>query len=224
MKNFLFFTLSVLMLSNCGREYYKTASYENLAPQHQLIAVVPVHTITTGRIPPEVTPEMIEQVEAAESQAFQISLYTENAKRTGSREGEIYIALQDISETNSRLKDAGFSPRESWELPPTKLAEILGVDAIVRATVRKTQYLTDLESFGLSMAQNFLLIFTDGPFWLIPSSKTSDVDASCSILDGESGVPVWATNKTVGTNWNRPHSEIIDNISRKMARRFPYRE
>lgn len=224
MKNFLFLLFAALMLSNCGREYYKTASYENLAPQHQLIAVVPVHTITTGRIPPEATEEMIREVEDAESQAFQISLYNEIAKRSGSREGEINIALQDFSETNRRLKEAGYSPRESWGLSPSELAGILGVDAVVRATVRKTQYLTDLESFGLSMARSFLFIFTDAPFWLIPNSKTSDVDASCSILDGKTGTSVWTANKTVETDWNRPHNEIIDNISRKMARRFPYRE
>ncbi|MCB0588124.1 MAG: hypothetical protein KDD06_22720 [Phaeodactylibacter sp.] len=224
MKNLIFFLFAFLLLSSCSREYYKTAGYDQYAPGHHLIAVVPVHTITTGRIPPEVTGEMIEQLENAESQAFQISLYNEIARRSGSRAGEIQINLQHYTETNARLKEAGYTPRESLELPPAELAQILGVDAVVRATVRKTQYLTDLEAFGLDMATTFLAIFTDWPFWFIPDSKTADVDASCSILDGTTGIPVWSTNRRWRLDWNRRHNEIIDNISRKMARRFPYRE
>ena len=224
MKNPIFFLFTALLLSSCGREYYKMAGYEDFAPGHHLIAVAPVQTITTGRIPPEVTEEMIEQIEDAESQAFQISLFNEIARRTGSRAGEIQVNLQHNSETNARLKAAGYTPRESLELPPTELAQILGVDAVVRATVRKTHYLTDLEAFGFDMASTFLFIFTDWPFWFIPNSKTADVDASCAILDGKSGVPIWSTNRRWETDWNRRHNEIIDNISRKMARRFPYRE
>ncbi|MCO6487881.1 MAG: hypothetical protein J5I98_05655 [Phaeodactylibacter sp.] len=224
MKNLIFALFTALLLSSCSREYYKTASYEGYAPAHQVLAVVPVHTITSGRIPPEVTEEMIEQIEDAESQAFQISLYNEIARRSGSHAGEIQVALQHYSETNARLKEAGFTPRESLDLPPTKMAEILGVDAVVRATVRKTHYLTDLESFGFDMASSFLFLFTDWPFWFLPDSKTADVDASCSILDGQAGVPVWSANRRWRLDWNRRHNEIIDNISRKMARRFPYRE
>ncbi len=224
MKNPIFFLFLALLLGSCSREAYKTAGYEELAPAHQLIAVAPVQTITTGRIPPEVTEEMIEQIEDAESQAFQISLFNEIARRSGSRAGEIQINLQHYSETNKRLREAGFSPRESLGLSPTELAEILGVDAVVSATVRKTHYLTDFEAFGLEMASTFLFIFTDWPFWFLPDSKTADVDASCSILDGKTGVPIWSTHRRWELDWNRRHNEIIDNISRKMARRFPYRE
>ncbi len=223
MKNLIIFLFAALLLSSCGREYYKTAGYDTYAPGHRAIAVAPVETITTGRIPPEVTQEMIEQIEDAESQAFQISLFNEIARRSGSRPGEIQINLQHYSETNKRLRDAGYTPRESLELAPAQLAEILGVDAVVRATVRKTHYLTDLEAFGFDMASTFLAIFTDWPFWFLPDSKTADVDASCSILDGKAGVPVWSTNRRWRLDWNRRHNEIIDNISRKMARRFPYR-
>lgn len=223
MKNLIIFLFAALLLSNCGREYYKTAGYDTYAPGHRAIAVTPVETITTGRIPPEVTQEMIEQIEDAESQAFQISFFNEIARRSGSRPGEIQINLQHYSETNKRLRDAGYTPRESLELAPAQLAEILGVDAVVRATVRKTHYLTDLEAFGFDMASTFLAIFTDWPFWFLPDSKTADVDASCSILDGKAGVAVWSTNRRWRLDWNRRHNEIIDNISRKMARRFPYR-
>ena len=224
MKNPIFFLFAVLLLSNCSREYYKTAGYEAYAPKHQLLAVAPVHTITSGRIPPAVTEDMIQQIEDAESQAFQISLFNEIARRSGSRPGEIQVNLQHYSETNARLKAAGYTPRESLDLPPAELAKILGVDAVVRATVRKTQYLTDLEAFGFDMASTFLFIFTDWPIWFLPDTRTADVDASCSILDGDSGVPIWSTNRRWRLDWNRRHNEIVDNISRKMARRFPYRE
>ena len=89
---------------------------------------------------------------------FQISLFNEIARRTGGRPGKIQANLQRYSETNARLKAVSYTPRENLELP-LRLARSLGVDAVVRATVRKTQYLTDLESFWVRHVKHFPVYF-----------------------------------------------------------------
>lgn len=213
---------SVLCLFSCSPRYYETAAYENYAIEHQTIAVVPSETIMTGRIPEEMTEEMVLQIEENESKAFQIAVFDEIAQRSGNRDGEILINLQHYTETNAKLNKAGISARESWTMSPIDLAELLGVDAIVRTSIRKDMFLTDLESFGLSMARSAISVLGGQSLWFIPT-KTSDVFLSASVLDSESGVTVWNTDKKTQTDWNSQHATIVRRLARVLARRFPYR-
>ncbi len=224
MKNFLALTfLSLFFLTQCNRDYYLTSGYDAYAPTHETVAVLPSKTVTNGRIPAEWTEAMILEIEENESQALQIALFDEISERSGIRSGEVRVHLQHYSETNALLAEAGISIRESWNRSPTELAEMLGVDAIVRTTVQKEIYLTELESFGLDLASSMIAIF-NGPFWVVPNSKTSDVLLSAAVIDGGSSVVIWNTEKIRSTDWNRPHSEIVRGLARVMARRFPYRE
>ena len=221
--NVLFSLLVICVLSffSCGPEYYKTAAYENYAEAHQTIAVLPSQTITSGRVPKEWTPEMVAQLEENESRAFQIAVFDEIAQRSGNRGGEIQVNLQHYTETNAKLAEAGIDYKESWTMSPTKLAAALGVDAVVRTSVQKDMFLTELESFGLSAA---FWVLGDVGGWLgfLPN-KTSDVFLSAAVLDAENSVAVWSTDTTRQTNWNIQHTDIVRNLARVMARRFPYR-
>lgn len=215
-------TLTTLFFFGCSPKYYETAAYDEFADQHQTIAVLPSQTITTGRIPPEWTPEMVAEIEENESHAFQIAVFDEIAQRSGNRGGEILIYLQHYTETNAKLEEAGISARDSWTMAPADLAAILGVDAVVRTSMRKDMFLTDLESFGVSMAQTAINIFGGGSPFFVPT-KTSDVFLSAAVLDGKTGITVWNTDRTTQTDWNNRHSEIVRRLARVLARRFPYR-
>ena len=206
----------------CSPQYYETAAYEEFADEHQTIAVLPSQMVTTGRIPPEWTEEQLAQIEENESHAFQIAVFDEIAQRSGRREGEILIHLQHYTETNAKLTEAGISARDSWTMAPGDLANILGVDAVVRTSMRKDMWLTDLESFGISMAQTAMVVFGNGSPFPIPT-KTSDVFLSAAVLDGETGITVWNTDRRTATDWNTRHSEIVRRLARVLARRFPYR-
>ncbi len=219
MKKFVFALLTAILFFNCNREIYKTGDYDRLAYDHKIVAVLPAQSITTGRIP-ELTAENIEEIEEAESLAFQISLYRHVARKTGDR---IHISVQHYAETNRLLEEAGITFRESWKESPKKLAEVLGVDAVVHSTVEKEFYLTNLESFGIEMGAFILEAITNSGFWWLPN-RTSDVFVSCEVVDAKEGVPVWTSHKVEQTYWNRPHREVVDQITRAMSRRFPYRE
>lgn len=220
----LYFLLTLLTISwfSCSPRYYATAAYDTYAEQHQTIAILPSQTIMTGRIPSEMSAETIQQVEENESLAFQIAIFDEIAQRSGRREGEILINLQHYTETNAKLEAAGIGFRESWTMSPRDLAAALEVDAVVRTSIRKDLFLTELESFGLSMARSAIHILAGESLWFIPT-KTSDVFLSAATLDGESGITVWNTDKEVQTSWDKRHSEIVRHLARVLARRFPYR-
>lgn len=220
MKKVIFALLVAVLFFNCNREIYKTADYDRLASGHKVIAVLPAESITTGRIP-ELTKENIEDIEEAESKAFQIALYRHIARKSGEK---IHISFQHYAETNRLLEEAGVSFRDSWTKSPKQLAEILGVDAVVHSTVEKEFYLTDLESFGIEVGAAILSAITNSGLWFLGTNRTSDVFVSCEVIDAREGLPVWTTHKVEPTYWNRPHREVVDNLTRAMSRRFPYRE
>lgn len=224
MKKLALMIVCAFCLLSCGPEYYKTAGYESRATEHQILAVLPVETVTTGRIPRDLTDEDIEEIENAESRAFQISLFNQIAKRTGRYSGTIQVDIQHYTQTNAKLEEAGISPRESWRMSPEKLAEIIGVDGVIRTAVHKDRYLTNLESYGISVAATILSAFTNGWWWAYPSARTSDMFISCAILNGDDGVPVWSTDFDCRTFWNRRTHDVIDDVSRRIGRRFPYRD
>ena len=220
MKKGFLLSIAIITLFSCGRQMYETSDYDRLAQSHQVLAVLPAELITTGRIPKELTDEDILAIENSESKAFQISLYHQLARISGYR---LNINFQHYNETNSRLKAAGISIRDSWQMSPKKLADALGVDAVVHSTVEKEFYLTNLESFGVHVGTAILGIFTKNSFYHLGSNRTSDVLVSCEIIDGEEGLPIWASHSNSPTYWNRPHREVVDQLTRRMCRRFPYR-
>lgn len=223
MKRIFLFVLPAMLALSCSRQFYQTGAYNDLSGQHHTVAVLPAETVTTGRIPSDLTPEMVEAIEENESRAFQMALFDQVSRQTGRPEQNVKVNIQHYAETNAKLEKAGIGIRESWNMPPSELAEVLGVDAVVRATVRKEWFLTNLESFGLNLARSVIFLFSNGPWWIIPNDRTSVVLASASIIDGRSGASVWNTEINRDTDWNTSHSEIVRRIARKLARRFPYR-
>ncbi len=220
MKKFILVLLGGVLFFNCNRTIYQTQDYNRLSADHRVLAVLPAESITTGRIP-ELTLENIEEIEEAESKAFQISLYRHLARKSGEK---IHVSFQHYAETNRLLEDADISFRESWRESPKRLSEILGVDAVVHSTVEKEFYLTNLESFGIELGSFVLSIFTNSDLWFHGSSRTSDVFVSCEIVDGKEGLPVWTTNKVAPAYRNMRLREVVDALSDTMSRRFPYRE
>ena len=225
MKKAIFIIVSILSLASCGREIHKTADYDRLTHTHQVVAILPVETITTGRIPRNLSPEDIQAIEDGESVAFQISLYNELARRSGRRNKDIKVSIQHYTQTNQLLADAGIEIRDSWNKSPQLLADALGVDAVIRTTVEKEQYLTNLESFGINLARTISIFASNGgwAYSVFPSNHTSVVRISTAVLDSRNGVAVWATDAECPTFWNRSSREVIDSVTRSLARKFPYR-
>ena len=226
MQNALFFVAFIFLFSSCGPaafQKYRTAAYDDLANEHEILAILPVEVITTGRIPEEITEEDLQKIEAEESKAFQASLYTQLAKESGSRNRDIQVNFQHYAETNARLEEANISYDQAINMAPGKLAQILKVDAVVKTRIEKEQYLTDLESLGIQLVRRIAVLTNNYPYPGFLNSKTSDVFVNMSALDAEHGIPVWALDQVCPTYWNKSTREIIDDITRWMANRFPYR-
>ena len=223
MRNFYLLLLMVglIVISACRTQRYTASNFDAATDNHELVAIMPVQMVFTGRQPKKLTPEDIQAIEEAESEAFQVSLY--NAIL--SKSGKMPIQFQSLNETNRLLAEKGISIRESWTYDDTELAKILGVDALVRMRVEKQRYMSDLAAFGVDMAQELLFVLSQGSLWpVLPRqyNNTEEIRAKTSLINGEDAQVLWNIAVQRAADWDRPDEFIINNITRKSARNFPY--
>lgn len=224
-KLLMVLSLSALLMS-CTAVHYRSPALAEEAAFHQKVAVLPFTMILTGKQPTGLTPDQIAEIEEYESLGFQTSLYYALLDRADAgRKHRIYIDLQSVEETNDILWENGISVRDSWVMDPEVLAEVLGVDAVVRTQVEKTRYLSNAASYGIDLGTHVLYEVTEGrldgfiPHGLI---KTHDIYADASLLDGGDGGLLWKVAVHRDADWTRPANAVIAGVTRKLARKFPY--
>lgn len=218
--------LLVLSLAGCTAVDYTSPRFPEAAREHRSVAVLPVEMVFTGKAPKGLTAEDVMRIEEGESLAFQASLYNYLLNRSSrDRRRPIRISIQPIETTNRLLGDGELAVRDSWALPPEELAELLGVDAVVRTRVRKTRYLSDLASFGIAAGVHVVLeAIDDGHHWLFPwGPRTYDIYAEGALVDGHDGALLWKVAVHRETDWTRPANDVVRGITRKLAKKFPYR-
>ena len=216
----------VVSLAACTAVDYTSPRFADEALDHQSVAVLPVAMVFTGKAPKGVTAEDILLIEEGESLAFQASLYNYLLDRSSShRRRPIWVSIQPIERTNQLLSEAGFTVRDTWVLPADELAGMLGVDAVVRTRVRKTRYLSDLASFGIAVGVNVALeVLDDDHTWLIPwGPRTYDIYAEGALLAADQGTLLWKVAVNRETDWGQPANDVVRGITRKLAKKFPYR-
>ena len=218
----------LFLIASCSKPYYITDNFAQKTKTHQLLAVVPVEMVFTGKPIGQIEEEDVKALEEAESKAFQISLLSQLLQSNQNTNKPIRIDFQSTDKTNALLQKKGISIRDSWEKPAEELAQILGVDAVVKTRVEKTRYLSDLASYGIDLGRKIIGILSGGRSVLMTSGddvdKTSDIKASCQLVDSKNGIVLWSMSLTDDTDWNNPSSEVIDKINRQLAKSFPYRK
>jgi hypothetical protein len=220
---FLFF---FLLLASCSRRvyYYSGDNYFwQRAAQHRIVAVLPAEMIYTGTQPKELTPEDIKVIEERESIAFEQSLYTGIMRNVSNSRCVMPVSIQDITTTQKILQDNHISIRESWIQNDKELAQLLGVDAIVRLRIQKKRYMSDLASYGIGVGREILSDIAHKNGFGVPyiPNKTGDIYAWCNIVSNNE--TLWNDSYKGTSNWNRPSDEIIYTITDLFGRHFPYK-
>ena len=179
--------------------------------------------IFTGTQPKNISAEDIARIEETESQTFQVSLYNGILRHANSKKYYTSVLVQDISTTQNILEQNAISVRDSWKQDDKKLAELLGVDAVVRMRIQNKRYMSDLASMGIGMGQQVLSQVSAGKF-PVPyvSNKTNDIYASCNVVSNNQ--TLWNDNYQGGTNYNSPSEAVIDDITDNFGKHFPYRK
>jgi hypothetical protein len=218
-------SVCVLLCAGCAN-YYKSPDFNQKVREHEVIAVLPFEMIFTGRQPGNLSAEDLRQIRIAESQAFQISLYHEILRSTRRGKKAIYVDIQDYKKTTALLRENDISIEDSWEKNPVELANVLGVDAVVRARVSKERLMSDLSSYGIDVATQILedLALAEVQPFIPPNAGIAKrIDAGYNLVNAKDGSVLWSTMLEADVDWRWPSNEIIDNLNRRASNRFPYR-
>lgn len=218
--------LAVLLLLSigCTTVDYRSPHFEEQTKDHAVVAVLPFETVLAGRQPRRLSPAQILAIEEAESLAFQRALYFRLLNRID--KGQVGIGVQPVEETNRILASRGIAVHQTWGMTPQALADILEVDAVVRTRVEKARYMSDVASLGVDVGLAVLYDATDGKAAaVLPPvlAKTHDIFADSTVWSGSDGALLWRVAVHRETDWTRPANDIIVGVTRKLARKFPYR-
>ncbi len=218
---------ALLVATACTTVDYTSRSFPERSADHQIVAILPFEMVFAGKAPAELTEEQVASIEEGESLTFQTALYHSMLNRSSAgRKHPILIEIQPVDVTNRTLERYGIGIRESWSIPAEELARILGVDAVVRTTVQKTRYLTDLESFGIDLGSAVLIEVSEGRLaGVVPYAAITTVDiwADSTLIDGSDGGVLWKVALERATDWRAPANDVVLGITRMLAKKFPYR-
>ncbi len=219
--------LVLTLLMACTAVDYESPWFGDKTRAHTTIAVLPFEMVFTGKIPAGLTPHDVARIEEIESLAFQEALYDALLNQASAhRKVPITIGIQSIEVTNEVLEADGLDLRQTWEMDAAELADLLGVDAVVRTTVTKTRYMSDLASYGTGVGIHVLHEVAEGQLdWLIPPGLTTthDIYADSELINGEDGGLLWKVAALRETDWHRPANDVVVGLTRKLAKKFPYR-
>ncbi len=218
--------LIFLFFVSCGTPHYLVSDFETRTADHKKVAVIPFEMILTGKTPKGLSEEDILKIEEAESKAFQSAFFRHVSRSSDSRKKALRIDLQPTIETQNRLEKAGISIRESWTMDASELAVLLEVDAVAGAKIKKTRYISDLESLGIELgieAINAITRYFFAEVMPYGLTKSKDVIADFALFDKADGAVLWSISFEMEADWSSSSNDIIRTISRKAARTFPYR-
>lgn len=214
-----FFT--VAFLSSCHR-YYTSVSFAEKTARHKTIAILPPQLLFTGALPKDISLADIKEQEEVESRVIQEALYNNILKRANANKMEMYVNVQPYSNTLATLQNFNISVRDSWTKTDKEIASILGVDAVVRTSIQKDRYMSDVASAGIIVGKKVLeAVFTKPVSVPTVSNKTNDIKATCSIISN--GEVLWNDSYTEETNYNYSANEAVQHITDTFAKRFPYK-
>ena len=226
MKKLFFgvFLVSVIFILGC-KPYYLATGFDSKTVDHKTVAILPFEIIFTGKIPEELSPEEIVSIEEAEAMAFQMSFFQEVLNSTRGGKKQIRVDLQHYYKTNEILVGEDIRIHDSWQRSPEDLAGILGVDAVIRARIVKTRFMSDLTSFGIDVGLSIVNAISNYSFspFLPGMVKSKEIDTEYSLFDKSDGTTLWSITFGADADWRSPANEIIDDINRRAAKKFPYR-
>ena len=215
--------LFISIILSCSHKYYTSSSFEQQTSAHKLVAILPAEMIFTGKQPENLKPEDIAKIEESESKSFQQALYNSILRHANSKKYFTRVNFQDANTTQQLLEKSNINLRDAWKKNDKELADILGVDAIVRMRIQKQRYMSDLASYGIHLGRQIINSTGLGSKIPVPyvNNKTNDIYASCNVVSNNQ--TLWNDNYKDASNWNSPSDVIIENITDNFGKHFPYK-
>ena len=185
----------------------------DLIAEHKTVAILPISvTITDKKMAKskQNTPEAIAEKEQQFQTNFQRSFYERLAQMQ--EKEKLTITVQDVDETNRLLAENGIETIEDiFDEEPSKITDILGVDALFSANVEILQMMSKGGALALSL--------------LSDSAITSDRSkVALTLYDGYTGARIWEVRQKFDnfTPFWKTETLIQTMLKGEVDKYFPY--
>ncbi|PCJ67909.1 MAG: hypothetical protein COA58_01870 [Bacteroidetes bacterium] len=227
-KNVLLIILIATVAVSCQNRFV-TNTYESRKFEHKQVAVIPLESVYTGKMPENITKEDIRKIEDAESLRFQDLVHSRLIFKAGTRRNEIALDFISPSIINSKLEKANISTREAATMDPIELAKILEVDVIARGNVTMNRFISDLQSLKIDAVETVakqVIAALGGPLYFPRTgtlSRTYRIESSLELLDAKDGAVLWKTALLRNADWSYKPEDAVASMATQHASYFPYR-
>lgn len=173
---------------------------------HKTIAILPSEVqITYRKQPKNFNPEADRQQAIMMSTSVQGSLYTYLLRRSD----EYPINIQNVDETNLRLKKAGMDG-DLNKFTRNEIAAALGVDAVLGSRFETRQTQSDLLAIATMVVG-------------CGAGRTGTGKLTLTLNSSTDGELLWRFYKNMDENVIASSTDLTERMMRKVARNFPYR-
>lgn len=217
---FLLFTI----ITSCNRRSFHASDIEEKTKEHKTVAILPFDIEVTGRLPKGWDEAQKQEVIETESEIFQHALISQILNTSTKRRGKFTVSFQSVDKTRAIFSKNAITYADFKNKDPQELANLLGVDAVFKVKMHKKRYLSNVESIAVGQGVQILRNVVNVPT-IIPSGigKTNDVRIVGSLVNGEDGTILYNFTGSCATDWSRQPEAVVNQISRWIGKKFPYR-
>jgi hypothetical protein len=126
-----------------------------------------------------------------------------------------YLRIQHFSDTNNALAAQDISLLQAWQMSSPELAEVLGVDAVLRLTLESAIAYTPSWVDDTSHQQ----YAPDGSDYLNMGPPPNQIKAA--LYDGSSGMPLWQFKNRTVNDRGIAYKKIARKVTRQIGRALP---
>lgn len=210
MKKITFqFLMIALFLTACGPKIYKSADFDTALGKHRTVAILPAD-VTTQLRPNQakkLSEEQIADISQKTGYDIQDKMYSWFLRRSG--KFNYTVTFQDVTKTNTLLKQAGIGYSDLATKDRAEIAKILGVDAVLQNRSRMEKPMSE----GAAVAVGVLI-----GAW----GSTNKVETTINIHDGKSANLLWKYDYEASGSVGSSTTKLVDALMRNAAKKFPY--
>ena len=198
-----------LLIISCGPKIYTASNFSSALAKHKTVAILPAEV--TMQLRPNQTKNTTQDQldEMARKTGYDIQ---EQMHGWFLRKGEKFkytVSFQDVTRTNAKLKEAGISYADLKSTDRSKLAKLLGVDAVMQDRTSMEKPMSE----GAAVAVGILV-----GAW----GNTNKVATTINIHDGNSGDLLWKYDYEASGSVGSSPTKLVDALMRNASKKFPY--
>ena len=219
MKKITLIICSLILLFNYSCSTSKSKVFDERTSTHKRIAVLPSQSKLklTDKQKAKLTSAEIQSAEQEQGKQVQDAVESYLAGKN------LRVTIQSSGTTNSKLRNAGIDFKTIGEQDYSKLAKIVGVDAVVGGYIETQKPMDEKLAMGLNVAKGLEKTLLGSAFGSNVNTSTNNGMCRVSVFEGQQGDRLWTYTQDIEMGAGSTTQDIINNLMRRGARKFPYK-